>query len=232
MTTGLIEQSFTMSAADIQTRLLSQYTSRQTNAYSKDLNDFWYYFELLVSKLLENEGATEDIRVSEGWPEAKADRPWQEIINFEVDLRQPGGFGTMNPYQRAVSTKIMNPQLVEQGVVDMENPGYVIDYFSQEFDNWIFINCWSRTNKEANARAMWVENLLSDFRWYFKAVGVHRVLWLGQHASKEYAPYPGGDIYYGRPLYVYVRTCKVWGVRQKTLEEIQVIIDTDLNNTV
>ena len=146
----------------------------------------------------------------------KPDRPIEvETISLSVISRVPGMYSQGKPGD--MGPKNRRPILREM-LDDPDNPGYkraVLGFF---YDNIIRLTCWAKTNKAANDRAIWLENLMEENDWFFVWSGVNRLLYDSWRSSELV------DIvnnrYYGRPIDFFVRTEKLINVSEKTLEQI------------
>lgn len=157
---------------------------------------------------------TEDAKINVVYSKPDTDAVL-EVISLELTKRQPGMWGQGRPFENNVTS--LRPLLREE-VEDPEHPGYrraVLGYF---YDNILTLTCWARTNKTANERALWLENLMEEYQWFFVYSGANRVLYQGR--KEELVHEVGNNKYYGRPIDYFVRTEKIRQVSEKTLEEI------------
>lgn len=146
----------------------------------------------------------------------KPDKPIEvETISLAVVSRVPGMYAQGKPGDTGVKNR--RPILREM-IDDPDNPGYkraVLGFF---YDNVLRLTCWAKTNKAANDRAIWLENLMEEYDWFFVWSGVNRLLYESWRTSEVI------DIvnsrYYGRPIDFFVRTEKLINVSEKTLEQI------------
>ena len=149
-----------------------------------------------------------------------------ETISIMFTDRIPGMFGQGRPFENKVQNK--RPVLREI-FDDPDNPGYkraVLGYF---YDNIITLTCWARTNKTVNQRALWLENLMEEYAWFFSFSGVNRILFDSWGKNKIITI--GNNKHYGRPLNYFVRTEKLQNVSQKTLEQICIRVTASSYNT-
>jgi hypothetical protein len=120
---------------------------------------------------------------------------------------------------RPMEKKVQNLRpIVREILDDPDNPGYrkaILGYF---YDNILRITCWARTNKAANARALWLEDVMEEYTWFFVYSGVNRILYQGR-GPERYKDVANNRIY-GRSVDYFVRTEKLRTISQKTLEEI------------
>lgn len=141
-----------------------------------------------------------------------------EIITFSLVKREPGAFGQGAPFESKVRN--LRP-ILRENVADPENPGYRLATFGYWHDNIISFTCWAKTNKAANARALWFESLMEDYSWWFKAQGVDRTLFWGRGEDKTL--FAQNNKWYGRPMSYFVRTETLRVFSEKTLEEIIIL---------
>jgi hypothetical protein len=138
-----------------------------------------------------------------------------EVVSMEFVKRQPGMFGQGRPFENKVANQ---KPLLREVKDDPDHPGYkraVLGYF---YDNVLRLTCWARTNKQANERALWLEQLMEEYTWFFVQSGVNRILFHGWQKNETLTV--NDNKYYGRPIDFYVRTERLLNVSQKKLETI------------
>ncbi len=138
-----------------------------------------------------------------------------EVITFSLIKREPGAYGQGSPFESNVRN--LRPIFREEQD-DPENPGYRIATTGYWHDNIIRLTCWAQTNKTANARAEWLENLMEEYSWFFKAEGVARVLFWGR--DSDIIKSIDNNKWYGRPMDYFVRTETIRAFSEKKIEEI------------
>lgn len=150
-----------------------------------------------------------------------------ETISFSILKRQPGAISEGAPFQGDV--KNLRPTIREV-VDDIENPGYrkiVQGYF---YDNLVKLTCWAPTNKEANKRSLWLEQLMEDYTWFFRISGVNRVFFwerLGDAVEDTTNSIKSTtNKFYGRSLVYYLRTEKISSLSEKELEQVIINVRT------
>jgi hypothetical protein len=136
-------------------------------------------------------------------------------VTFSLLKREPGQFGQGGPF--GAKHQNLRPMLREE-FTDPENPGYRVATTGYWYDNLVRFTCWSRTNKTANAKAEWFENLMEEYTWWFRLNGVSRVIFWGRDA--DIVVNVDQNKWYGRPIDYFVKTEKVRVFNEKTLEEI------------
>ena len=142
-----------------------------------------------------------------------------ERLGFSFPVRQPGAFGGGRPFES--KTKNLRPVLREVAD-DPDNPGYKKAVLGYWYDNIIRITCWARNNKTVLKRAIWVENMMEEYTWWFVRSGTNRIFYEGWQPSVFLDI--NNDIYFGRPIDYYVKTEKLIHISEKTLEEIEVTL--------
>lgn len=144
-----------------------------------------------------------------------------ETVTFSLLRREPGQFGQGPPF--GAKHHNLRPMLREE-LPDEENPGYRIAINGYWYDNLVRFTCWARTNKAANARAMWFEDMMERYTWWYRLQGVARVIFWGRQA--DIVTTVDNNKWYGRPIDFFVRTEKVRQFEEKTLEQILIKIQT------
>lgn len=140
-----------------------------------------------------------------------------DTVTISIERRQPGAFGRGRPFENDIKNR--RPILREEGE-DPDHPGYrraILGYFH---DNIIRLTCWSLTNKEANARMLWLEEVIEQYLWYFRLSGVSRILY--QEHGPQLAKTVVNNKLYGRPIDLFVRTETIRAVSEKELETIYI----------
>jgi len=144
-----------------------------------------------------------------------------ETIALSLVSREPGAFQQGAPQEAKIRN--LKPRLREE-VVDPDNSGYRMAVTGFWYDNVVRFTCWANTNKVANARAMWFQDLMEEYSWFFKIQGVDRCLFIGQQSDLVLDIQ--GKKWYGRPIDFFVRTERLRVFSEKTIEEIIIKIMT------
>lgn len=186
----------------------------QTPLPAKTIVEVMDVIDKVIKDFQVRERATEDSKIKVLYK--KPDKLIElESITMEVTKRQPGMFGQGRPWEN--DTRNLRP-LLRQEIEDPDNPGYkraVLGYFH---DNELTLTCWARTAKQANERALWLEDLMEDYSWFFVYSGVNRLIYQGRGA--EQVQDIQDNKIYGRPIKYFVRTEKLRAISQKEIEEI------------
>jgi hypothetical protein len=140
-----------------------------------------------------------------------------ETISVLIDRVEPASFSKGAPFQGTVKNLV---PMLREVTNDPDNPGYKLAILGYWHDNMIQLTCWSRTNKAANTRAIWLENLMNEYRWYFQYSGINQIFYQGR--GTQLVKNVNNNKIYGRPIYYYVRTETLVRYSQKELEQIYV----------
>lgn len=186
----------------------------KTPAPAASLNQFYSYVDAAIGNQQDLAGTPTANRVR--FTEEEPDFPSEtETITFSLIKRMPGQFHGGPPFSAGPAN--LKPMFREQGT-DLQSPGVRKIVTGYWYDNLVRFTCWARTNKGANARAEWLEDMMEKYSWWFKLQGVDRVLfWERQH---DIVTKVDGNKWYGRPLDYFVRTEKIRVFEEETLKEI------------
>lgn len=183
-------------------------------APAKSLNDFYVLIKESLNDYENRLSVPEENRVifTEEDPDVNSDT---ETITFSLVKREPGAFGQGAPFESNVRN--LRPIIREEGE-DPQNPGYRFVVHGYWYDNVVRLTCWARTNKRANYRSIWLEDMMEEYSWWFKLQGVDRVLFWGRQTDLTVER--DGNKWYGRPIDFFVRTEKLRVFSEKKIEEI------------
>lgn len=137
------------------------------------------FFELvgqLISTEQEKEGIVENLRVkvSEEYPPRDyADLgPSGELITYKLQRREPGG------NDKTGKELVQHRGRYYYNLTKADDPNRVITVNSRPVNHQIEFSCWSKTNKQANSRLIWLEKLLIRRTDFFKVNGAQWFVWL------------------------------------------------------
>jgi len=210
----LVQEVFENSLVDPDVKRVADRS--KTIGNSKSLREFYE----LVGQSIDNYEKRESVSVehkiifTEEEPDISSST---ETVTYSLISREPGAFSQGAPLEGKVRN--MRPMFREEGD-DPENPGYRFMVLGYWHDNVVRLTCWARTNKAANARAEWLENLMEEYSWWYKAQGVNRVIFLGRRA--DIVVNIDNNKWYGRPIDYFVRTEQLRVFKEKTIEQILV----------
>lgn len=144
-----------------------------------------------------------------------------ESIVFSLIERLPGQFAQGEPMSR---NHVNFRPIFREEYADPVNPGYKYLVNGYYYDQIVQFTCWAKTNKVANVRAEWFENMMEEYSWWFKLQGVDRVLfWKRTH---DLVTEVNNNKWYGRPIQYFIRTEKIRIFQQKTFEQILIRLET------
>jgi hypothetical protein len=160
---------------------------------------------------------TEDAKLKYfGWEEPVKDAQLEAITILPV-RRLAGQLAAGRPDRGNSVVREIKPHLREE-IRDPDHKGYNLAILGQIYDNYVEFTCWGRTNKTAYRRALWFEDLIQEYAWYFTMNGVSRIINQGhkQRVTKKI----GDNAIYGYPVECFIRTEKITHVSEKILEQI------------
>lgn len=180
---------------------------------AKDIDGFYELVGQALRQYQLQEGKAEDrlIIFTEDWP---PDEYKRETISFQLKSRMPAVMGKTAPEG---SPREYKPNL-RDSFPDPDVPGHEIHEIGWMMDNYIRFVVWSQSNKEANKLALWFEDFMNCFLWFFRKQGVNQLYFYER--EDDFQIFEKRLV--GRPLVYFVRTEKVTQVRERVLEELVV----------
>jgi hypothetical protein len=193
---------------------VDHFPKSKTLGQAKSLLEFYDLVRQAIENYEERQGVPQELKINftEEEPDVESET---EVITFSLVEREPGGWGR-GAFGEA-NVKNRRPIIRALGT-DPADPGSRQLVTGFWYENCVRFTCWARTNKAANARAEWFENLMEEYMWWFVLQGVPRVLFKKQHA--DIVTVVQNNKWYGRPIDYDVKTEKLRVFREKTLEEI------------
>lgn len=183
---------------------------------SKSLLEFYDLVKQAVENYEERAGVPTVNRITFTEEEPDENSKTESVV-FSLMERLPGQFAQGSPMSR--NHVNFRPRIRDE-YDDVENPGYRCVANGYYYDNIVRFTAWARTNKAANSRAEWFEDLMEEYSWWFKLQGVDRVLFWGR--SSDIVTVVSENKWYGRPIDYFIRTEKVRLFYEKALEEIMI----------
>ena len=111
-----------------------------------------------------------------------------------------------------------------------EKPNHRTVIMGQLFDNVVEFCCWAKTNKVADQRSFWLQDLLNIYRFYFKLRGFPEVIFQSRLEDFELeGGATAGNRLRGRPLRYLVRTDRTFAIYEPVLRDI--VINLALSST-
>jgi len=161
-----------------------------------------YFFEI-ASDLIEHaqsyDGISEEkkIKLVDQYPPDTFDDFGDEVIAYRLLKREPAN---MN---RKGSARPQRKSMHSHTAMTAEYPNKTIVIESRPIDHVIEFNCWAKSNKLANDRALWLEKLFVTNSWAFEVQGCERFYWKGR-GPDTYMTTGGQRLFY-RPINFFVR---------------------------
>jgi hypothetical protein len=219
---GLVDPAVKIQVKHVYSNNLVDPSSKQLASRTKSIGpakSLLEFYELVGKAISHYEiraGTTEENKIvyTEEEPDIAAKT---ETITYSLISREPGSFSQGAPLEGRV--KNQRPMFREEAD-DPEEPGYKQMILGYWHDNTVRFTCWARTNKAANKRAEWFENLMEEYSWWYKLQGVERVISLGQRA--DIVANVQKNKWYGRPFDFFVRTETLRVLKEKTIENVLV----------
>lgn len=161
-------------------------------------------FVEITSQLIEDaqkrEGIEENKRVSlvEEYPADRFDSFGTEVIAYKLIKRSPANMSAdgNSRMQKGFThyDKLTIPAF----------PNSVLEIEARPIDHIVELQCWSKSARIANRRAIWLERLLINHKWAYISHGADRFKF--EERSTDWYTNPGGQSLYVRPLRFYFRS--------------------------
>lgn len=169
------------------------------NTTPMSLDRFFTIANSLISDAQDREGLDSDSKIilTEEYPPEPFHDLGDELIAYRVLKREPARMnakGTGRPQRKS---------MYQYDIIRPENPNKAIIVESRPVDHIIEFTCWGKTNKLANARAIWLEKLFVNHAWAFVSQGVERFYWRDR-GPDTYMTSGGQRLFY-RPINFFVR---------------------------
>lgn len=183
-----------------------------------DINGFYELVNKVIQFKLEKDGEEKKVLFREDFPDDPDDLN-NEIITFGIQKRLPGiAEQTPNPLKR--NALRMRKPILREVRTDNENHKYRVFVKGQWFDNFVQFCCWARENKIANRRALWFEEMMLEYEWFFQASGIVRLRYEGR-AADTFDEVQERKVV-GRPMTWLVTTEKLIVTHERILDELAV----------
>jgi hypothetical protein len=103
---------------------------------------------------------------------------------------------------------------------DNTKPGSKVIIFGQKYENELIYTCWAKTNKTANKRARWFEDLMKEYAWYIKYNGIDEFYMIKQESDIELKLDGTEHILHGRPFRFFARTERLTVAQEPTIRRL------------
>jgi hypothetical protein len=151
-----------------------------------------------------------------------------EVVTWKVIRRQPGRISA-GPVLSEGGRREMRPTFRE--LVDSKDPGYKDVIAGQWFDNTVAFTCWAKSNKVANDRALWFEELMVEYNWFFQYSGLPRGAIFLERLEDQKEEQSNNKLV-KRELRYLVRTERLYSISQKTLTELVIRLHSNEVSTI
>lgn len=148
-----------------------------------------------------------------------------EVVTYSLIRREPATMGGP-PFEGSRHELKSHIRSIED---DPNHVGFKVITLGQHFENEVIFTCWAKTNKQANKRALWFEDLMREYAWYLKYNGVMECIFMRRLEDSSLDLTGERNILYARPLVYYVRTERLTHLSEPTIRRIVVQYDTDTN---
>ncbi len=160
------------------------------------------FFEIasnIVSDAQDRADTLADKKVSliEEYPPDRISDFGDEVICYRLLKREPANMnakGTGRPQRKSIYSYDARSSKYPNKAVIVE---------SRPIDHTIEFTCWGKSNKLANARALWLEKLFVNHAWAFEVQGVERFFW--KNRGPDTYMTSGGQRLFYRPINFFVR---------------------------
>lgn len=210
---------------------------------SKDIDQLPYVIKDVIEYEEQKAGTGVGVLFTEEFPESpiftdvfNPNKPtndvgtqYGDLIQYKVLQRRPGHFQQTSAPMAPGVHREYSAHLRWYGD-DPDFPGYQLYSYGQRFDNVFQLVCWAKTSKQANARAMWVEDLMQRYSYALKLKGFNQIRYEGRDKDIVFVPESKAFRLAGRYLTFYCRTEKIILVREKTVEEVLISLGIDPTN--
>lgn len=140
-----------------------------------------------------------------------------EVITFGLLRRDPWSMSQGQHFNQRVRELKPHIRGIEN---DPEKPGHKTIILGQKFESEIVFTCWAKTNKQANIRARWFEDVMRNWSWYIRYNGVEDFYFIGQDEDITVRLGTTENLLMGRPLRYYVRTERLSHVLEPIIRRI------------
>lgn len=153
----------------------------------------------LMADAQNREGTVESewVTLIEDYPQEKFDRFGEEVVAWKLASREPAKMSTSasSRPQRSFGYyyKLRSPKF----------PNKFLEVQARPLDHIIEFQCWSKSARLANRRALWLEHLFTSHAWAFKVQGADRFYF--KRRGIDWYTTTGGQGFYVRPVQFFVR---------------------------
>lgn len=102
---------------------------------------------------------------------------------------------------------------------DPTKPNKKLYIFGRRYDNRVRIECYARTNKVANVRALWLEALMDEYMWFFRYEGCGQIRYDGRDEDGHKVIGSDNKLIC-RPLNYYIMTEKLFEISEYVMRSL------------
>lgn len=189
--------------------------NRKNHFDSKDIHEFAALVEnaMAEQQSVENIPDRDKVILRKAFTPNQMDNP---CITWKVKNRKHGSFSQHSIHE---DSKVREYSYHLREVVDdADDLGYTIWHYGQFMDNHIEFKIHANESPECDRLALWFENLMENFKWYFSLEGINRVFLLERQEEQYFER--AGNFHYSIPMVYLVRTEKALSLKHKNLENI------------
>jgi len=152
-----------------------------------------------------------------------------QVISYKLKKRAPGAVSPARPGISS-SADIRHEWVPRcRYIIEEDNkPNTKTFVMGQFFDNMIEFTCWARTNKAANSTALLFQDLINNYRFYFKLKGFSEVIFHERLEDIQMDTETSGNTLKGRPMMFHVRTDRTFSITENVLRDI--VINLGISN--
>lgn len=169
------------------------------NCQIMDLDRFIEVAAELIEDAQNREGVVSDEQVEliEDYPAERFDRFGEEVVAWKLISRKPANMsrdGKGRPQQGYTHY---------YKIRSADHPNKFLEVEARPVDHVIEFQCWSKSARLANRRALWLERLFINHAWAFLVQGADRFRF--QERLADWYTVPSGQHLYVRPLRFFIR---------------------------
>ena len=190
---------------------------------AKNIDQFFDLVRVALNHKCTNDGITPERR-----PLFTAEYPpcdlETETITWAIVKRSPASVSQGKAFnQQRQQWKPIIREIIPPG--RSSTPGYADIILGQWFENLVDFSCWAQTNKAANARALWFEEFMYQYAWWFQLSGVVNVHFWDRERDQLVETEENKLV--RRPLIYFVRTERLYIMSVKTLDDLVIKLHMD-----
>jgi hypothetical protein len=152
---------------------------------------------------------------------------FKKVVTLSINRRMPAPTRESNTPFDSTKEITPRPRTVERY---QSGPGYC-EILGQRFENIVQLDCWGRSNTEANALIKWVETFLVRWEFWFTSLGIDKMFYYASGSAlsptEAAAMSNWRQPFRLRSLEWYVRDEKLYYIDQYEIEAIRARILTE-----